>query len=157
MVPGTLRAPIDRDRDRRFVQSRRRLDQFREAKVEHFDDTVAADHHVGRLEVAVDDAPCVRGGERVGDRDGDAQQLAETHAAAGDRRVEAAPADVLHHDEVPIACRLDFVDGDDVGMVEGGGRLRFLHETPAPSLVGQPIGLQDLDRDFPPSRRSRAR
>ena len=50
----------------------------------------------------MDDAARVRGAERVGHRDRDAQQLAETHPAAGDGRVEAAPADVLHHDEVAI-------------------------------------------------------
>ena len=83
----------------------------------------------------MDDAPRVRGAERVGDRDGDAQRLAQPQPAAGDSRVEARARDVLHDDEVPIAGRLDLVDGDDVRVVEGGGGLRFLHEAAAPGLV----------------------
>ena len=43
-------------------------------------------------------------GERVGDRDRDAQRLAEAHPAARDERVERLAGHQLHHDEVdPVA------------------------------------------------------
>jgi hypothetical protein len=46
--------------------------QLCEAEVEHLHSTILSDHHVGGLEVSVDDAACVGGGQGVGDRDGDA-------------------------------------------------------------------------------------
>ena len=45
------------------------------------------------------------------------------------------PAHVLHHDEVGAVGRLDLVNGDDVGMIEGGGGLRFLHESATAIVV----------------------
>ena len=48
----------------------RRRHQLREAEIEHFDDARVGDHHVARLEIAVDDAGRVGGGQRIGDLDG---------------------------------------------------------------------------------------
>ena len=79
-------------RERALVRAILATDALGQPEVEHLDGAVAADHHVGRLEVAMNDALRVRGAERVGHRDGDAQQLAQPQPAAGDGRVEAAPA-----------------------------------------------------------------
>ena len=67
------------------------------------------------------------------------------------------PAHVLHHDEVAAVGRLDLVNGDDVGMVERGGGLRFLHEPPAAALVRHPVGGSTLMATSRFSRGSRAR
>ena len=56
------------------------------------------------------------------------------------------PRHVLHHDEVIALGRFDFVNGDDVWMIERRGGLRLLHEPAAAILVGQAVGGQHLDR-----------
>ena len=63
-----------------FAEALAGLRQLRQAEVEHLDDAVRRHHDVAGLEVAVDDAARVRGGERVGERDRDAQRLAEAAA-----------------------------------------------------------------------------
>jgi hypothetical protein len=45
---------------------------------------------------------------------------------------------------------LDLVDGDDVGMAEGGGGLRLLDEAAASGVIMPSVGRQDLDRDRSP-------
>ena len=43
--------------------------QLRETEIEHLDAAVCGHHDVGRLEVAVRDAPLMRGADGVGERD----------------------------------------------------------------------------------------
>ena len=43
--------------------------------------------------------------------------------------IERAAWQKLHRDEVDAALLCDVVDGDDAGVIEGGGRLCFLSET----------------------------
>ena len=82
----------------------------------------------------------MRGGDRVGDRDRDAQHLREAHPLPGNERIEALAPDVLHHDEIVAVRRLDLVNGDDVWMIECRGGLRLLHEAAAAILVGEAVG-----------------
>ena len=58
------------------------------------------------------------------------------------------PAHVLHHDEVVAVGRLDFVNGDDVRVIQRRGGVRLLHESAAAILVADTIGRQHLDRDL---------
>jgi hypothetical protein len=101
----------------------------------------------------VDDPGGVGGGERVGERDDDPQRLAEAHSLAGDEGVEGLAGDELHDDEVEPFGRLDLVDGDDVGVVEGGGGAGLLDETGAASRVREVLGGKDLDRHLAPQPR----
>ena len=64
------------------------LDVLGQAEVEHLHPAVRAHHDVGRLEVAVDDAAGVRGGQRFGNRHGDRQQLVQLEAARRNQPVE---------------------------------------------------------------------
>jgi len=91
--------------------------RLRETEVQHFDDAVARDHHVGRLQIAMDDALFVRGVERVQDLLGQLERLSERH-----RSVQPLALDVLH-DEVVGA---DVVKRTDVRMV---------HRRDGPSLT----------------------
>ena len=59
------------------------LRQLGQAEVQDLGDTLRRDHHVRGLEVAVDDAGGVGGGERVGQGNGDPQRLAEAHPLRG--------------------------------------------------------------------------
>ena len=54
-------------------------------------------------------------------------------ARCGDLFSEADAFDVLHHDEDLAAVFAYFVDGADVGMVQGGRRLRLVNQ-PLPGL-----------------------
>ena len=94
----------------------------------------------------MDDVRGVRGGERAGNLH--ARSRARDRSPAGRRattRVSGDAVHQLHDDEVDAAVRVDVVNGDDVGMVEGGGRPRFLGEA-ALSLVAVRARVQHLHR-----------
>ena len=69
----------------------------------------------------MDDAGGVGGGEGAGDLDTVFEDFGEREAAAGDEGVEGLAFDLLHRDEVSGVVGGDVVDGDDVGVIEGGG------------------------------------
>ena len=82
-------------------------------------------------------AICSRIPEHVGQR-----QTAGTDAA-----VERFAGQELHHDEVDAVVLVDFIDGDDIGMIECGRGARLLDEPLTPVRVGHvPDHLQ---RDRP--------
>ena len=80
---------------------------------------------VFRLDVAVDDALVVGGGEGLGQGGPDRQQPLDRHPSVGDELVEGLTFDELHGQEVDAGAFFNRVDGDDAGVVEGGERLRF--------------------------------
>ncbi len=79
------------------------------------------DKDVGGLDVAVDDALRMGGVEAVGDFDGEGEQSFVFERASGDEVLEGDAVEVLHGDEGLVAMPADFVDGADVGVIEGGG------------------------------------
>ena len=86
--------------------------------------------HIRRFHVAMNDAATVRGGECGSDVADDALRNIEREwAREGEPFGHAAAAHVLH-DEVRRAVRqlADAVDGDDVGMRDGGDGLGFAAE-----------------------------
>ena len=120
--------------------------QLREPEVEHLHRAVGANHDVGRFQIAMNDATGMRRRQRVGDRNGNPEYLAEPQAVPRNERVQALPTHVLHHDEIVAVCRLDLVDGDDVRVVQRRGGVRFL-DKPAPAIVvADTISRQYLDR-----------
>ena len=125
------------------------LGELRESEVEDFDAALAVEHHVGRLEVAMNDPFGVGAGERVGERDGDLQQFLERQAIAGDGARQGLALDQLHGEKVDAGARgvlFDGVQGDDVGMLQARHHGRFPFES-GPSLrVVRDLGRQHLDR-----------
>ena len=111
-------------------------------------------HDIGRFQIAMDDASPVRLRQRVGYRDG----MASAFAPAGrrrNRRSSVVPGTYsMTMKWVPASPTV--VDGDDVRMVEGAGGLGFLEEAPFAIGVGDLVRRQDLDRDEPIGRGSRA-
>ena len=124
-----------------------RSGELGETEIEQLDLAVIRDHDVARFEIAMDDAGCVRAGQGVGDGDRILQNLGRLQAAARDDMVERAAGDELHHDEVGAILAADVVNGDDVGMIQGGGGLGFLDEAQLAVGVGDLVGRQNLDRD----------
>ena len=79
---------------------------------------------------------------------------AEASSPTARRRftLEAETAASLTHDQFHTQERLalmltNFVNGDDVRMVEAGGGFRFAHESLHLGLAGEQAGQQHLERD----------
>ena len=126
---------------------------FGEAEVEDLDQTLGGDHHVVRLEIAVDDPFLVRRGEAMGDLRRDRNQPAQRGKSLFDPRREAPAEDELHRDVGEALVLADLVNGDDVRMVQGRGGARLLSEAQIVlrTLV-EALGEQ-LDRDDAPEGR----
>src|SRR6266513_3294509 len=104
------------------------LHQLRETKVENLDTAVFGDEEVLRLEIAVNDALVVRGGESMSDLHRVIDVFANREWAA----LQDLPqgfADEQFRDEIRRALEdSKLVDGEDVGMIESGNGLCLLLE-----------------------------
>ena len=94
------------------------VEQFRQTKVEHFHLTCGSDHHVARLDVAMNDALRVRNGERIGHLNGDQQCAFEFERSAVDKLSDVLAVDVLHRDEVHAVHDVQIKDRADVRMIQ---------------------------------------
>ena len=101
---------------------------FGEAEVKNFGVAPLGDEDVGGLDVAVDDAFGVGGVEAVGDVNREGEKLFEFERRAGDGVLKSSAIEKLHGDETLAGVLADFVDGANVGMVEGGSRAGFAAE-----------------------------
>ncbi len=111
--------------------------QLGQAEVEDFDPlALVGDHHVARLQVAVDDPLGMGAGDRVGDGDGQFKDAPKRKARCRQQLVEGFPLDQLHGQKVDAVRFVDRVQGDDVGMVQPGDGLGLAREP------GQPIGVR---------------
>ena len=119
---------------------------LRQAEVEHLDAPVVADHHVGRLEVAVRDAPVVCRAYRISERNTDLEQLVERHPALRDALRKRPAVHQLHREKEHALVLLDRVDRDDTWVVESGDGARFAFEAGAAIGVVGGIVRQDLER-----------
>jgi hypothetical protein len=122
--------------------------QLGQAEVEHLHAARLGDHHVRRLDVAVQDALVVGGGQRVGDGDQPVEGLAQRRCAAALQQVgQGLAVDQLHDQDVVALV------GDDVEQRHHAG---VRHRRRRPRLAqhaGPPLGIagrarrQDLQRD----------
>ena len=131
------------------------VDRARDAEVHDLDVAGAREHHVGRLDIAVDDAVAVgvvQGTERAGRNL--QRALWQQATPAREELPQGHPVDVLHDDvghdrglgavDEDVLARV--VGGDDVGVVEGGGRLGLASEARLEGRIAREVGPQDLDR-----------
>ena len=86
--------------------------------------------------------------DRVGQRDRDLQKPIQRHAVLRDQRVERAPLDELHGQEVGAIVVFHGIDRDDVGMIQRGGGARLLLEAAEALLIGADLRGQHLDGDL---------
>jgi len=130
------------------LQFIRRVQDLCQAPVQHHDFAKAAEHHVGRLEIAMDNSPGVSIGDGMADVDKGLQQPLELQF----RRFPRTPQLVVRFDRIPqrlamhephrverigpfpVACQL--VDGHDIGMLQLARNLCLAHETPQ-GLIGR--------------------
>ena len=124
-----------------------------DAEVEDGDRAVLLDHHVARLEVAVDDRHRVHraqhGAQLGGDRD---RPLPRVRVVLGEVVGEVGAVDVLHDEVQLLALAARVVDGDQAGVVDLRGDPALAHEAAAQLvglLAGHLVGAQQLHRDAP--------
>ena len=119
--------------------------EFRETKIEHLDQPILGDHDVSGLEVAMNNARGMRLRQRVRNLNAISDGFTQFELALLDHRRQRRPAHVLHYDEVGVVLGVDFVDGDDIGMIERGSRHGLTLEAGASSLGQRAIGRKNFD------------
>ena len=128
------------------------IGQLREAEIENFDRPLVAgraQHDVGRLEVAMENACRVRGGQRVGYLHTVLQRVADTQPAVANHGGERRTGDVLHRHEVDALGLTDVVDSNDVRVIQRGRGSRLLDESFPALWVDRAIRAEELDGDGP--------
>ena len=152
LAAGLLRAEVvDRSQGRAGQRHLRLGDRAGDPEVDHLDPPVAADEHVARLHVAVDDAPGMAAASARADGGGDPGGLGGREGAVAPQdRGEVLAVDVLHDDERPRRVLAVVVDRDDVGMTQRRGVLRLLAEARREVGIAQVLGTEQLDRDLAP-------
>src|SRR2546422_955097 len=99
------------------VETRER--QLGEAEIENFYVAVAAHHNVFRLQVAVDDSRLMRGLQSFQDLPNDLNRLCGGQAVA-DERANRLSFNKFGDDKLPADFASEFVNGQDMRMIESG-------------------------------------
>ncbi|MFO0633675.1 MAG: hypothetical protein U0168_12565 [Nannocystaceae bacterium] len=121
----------------------------REAEVEHARSIVASDQHVVGLEVAVDDALGVGGGEALAGAQEHREDLVPRARLRVAPRPQGHAADQLHRHEHLVALLPDLVHVHDVGVRQLRDRLGLAQQSLSPGGALGLVVAQDLDRDRP--------
>ncbi len=118
-----------------------------EAEVKNLGLAGAGGEEVGGLDVAVDDALGVGGGEGIGDLAAQLQHQLGGQGPAGDAVLEDLAFEQLHSDEGLAVVLVNFMDGADVGVVEGSGGAGFAQEAFERLAVAGELFGQELESD----------
>ena len=110
--------------------------------------SVMRQHDVGGLEIPMDDARGVRGGQPGGDLARDARRLADCQRPALDALPQRLAVIERHRDEQLAVPFADVVHRGDVGVVEGAGGLRLAQKAGARVRVLRDRRRQKLERDL---------
>jgi hypothetical protein len=126
-----------------------------DAEIHHLDLTGGGQHHVGGLDVAVDDAGLVAVAQRVQHSLGELERLLGLDLPAGAQDLAQGVAVHQFHDDVGhldaggrIGLLAGVVDRDDVGVVQPGGGLGFAAEPPLEGRIGGQVDAQLLHGDI---------
>ena len=118
-------------------------DGFGQAEIENFCLIARSDEEIGGLDVAMDDAFGMSGIESVGNLDGKRKRFVKRKRTAGDGVFESAAIEKLHDDEGMCVVFADFVDGANVGVIQGRGGLRFaLKAFESLQVAGDAVGKE---------------
>src|SRR6185295_20301135 len=101
--------------------------ELTEAEIDDLD-AGTGEQNVARFEVAMDDTPMVRVGERRRNFDGVTDELGKRNRSLRDPRRERPALEKLHHQEVDAGIVSDVVDGADPRMIELGDETPFFGE-----------------------------
>ena len=140
------------DASDRTVRTPRPPHHLGQAPIHHLQLAEGADHHVGRLQVAVDHPLAVGVGQRLAHL---LEHLKEARQVAG-RRVALLEQDrqrlafhQLHGEVGPVVGKTTgLVDGHDAGMLQLAADLRLFQETLHGAGIVVVVFQQDLDGEF---------
>ena len=121
----------------------------RQAEIEQLRVPLRRDEDVVGREVAVNEARCVRVGERIGDLDGQIDRTSRIERASGDGVLQRLPRDVLEHEEQLILIFSHLVQRGDIGVRQDRGHAGVLHEPRATVRIAGDVRRQHLDRHGP--------
>src|SRR5687767_11051388 len=96
----------------------RRLRKLRESEVENLRAVLVADEDVGRFDVAMDDALRMCGIERIGELNGNVEQVRDFQRSPVDAIAEALAPERLHHDVRGALVVADVEDCADARMAQ---------------------------------------
>jgi hypothetical protein len=119
-----------------------------QAEIEDADPAVAADHDVGRLEVAMDQADGVGGGEAAAGGLHHLEDLAHRARLRPQPLAQRRAGDELHGEEDVVAEHTDVVDRDGVRMRQPRQRLGFAQEPLRGAIAILAIEAEDLNRNL---------
>ncbi len=124
-----------------------RAGPFGETEVQDFHAALGRDHDVAGLQIAVDHASLVSGGQCARDLKREIDHAFDGGDVAFEKRVERSPLDELHGEEANASVFLDGVKDDDVRVIERGDGARFALEPREARRVGGERGGKHFDRD----------
>ena len=146
-------AGLGRNGGHRVGWHRGRPRERRDAEIEDLHVAVRPQHQVVGLDVAVHDRGGVRGRERRGGLNGDVEDLAQRERTALQPLAHRFAFDEFGNDEARRLVIADFVDGQDVRMIERRRGPRFLQKPGQPLRVGAELASQHFQRDLPAEHR----
>ena len=125
----------------------------RQAEVDDADLAAAVDHDVGRLEVAMQHAALVRGGDPGAQLPRHVERLFRRQAAdPPQQRGQRLSVDVLHRQVVPALGFADVMDTADVRMGDVAGEPHFGDEALQHVALQDAVHREQLERDALPER-----
>jgi len=107
------------------------------------------EHDVFRLDVAMNNAACVRFVQGVGNLRRNRERLAQIWQMSLELRSQGFPFNILKDYEAVIALLPDLVDSADILMIESGGGFGFSQQTLFGALIGRDFCWEEFNRDFP--------
>ena len=113
--------------------------------------TVRPDHDVFRLDVTMNNTGCVCSGERLGDLKPEIGNLRRGRACA-QTLSQSDAVDEFHYNHRRRPIRYDFINGDNVGMVQGRSSAGLFEK----SRRGQRVPIAPAARNFRATIRSRS-
>ena len=126
-----------------------RVDQLSQAEIDDLGMTIFRQHHVGRLEIAMDDPLVVGARQAFGHFRRDFERAAGRQMSAREHVAELLAPHQLHRDEADTVGFVDLMDDGDVRMLERRRSPRLLNE-PLPAVgIGQQFRREHFQRDFP--------
>src|SRR5262249_35801224 len=104
------------------------LDQFGQSEVKDFDQPVGTHHDIFRFDVTVDDPGFMRRVQGAGYLNRDLKNLGGVHSPTPDSAPQRFALDEFADDEMDAFVPPEFVNGDDVRVIERRRRARLLLE-----------------------------
>lgn len=109
-------------------------------EIHNLDLVVTRNQNVFRLQIAVDDAGGMRASDRIRNLQAVSHHLAKRKTVGGNDLRQRLAFNVFHHDEITVRLRQEIVDGNDVGVIQSGSRLRFTLEPLPQNVLGTGFG-----------------